>query len=308
MSAKLDGIKIGNEIAKNKGGKLITTKYINIFIKMLWECKKEHQWKVALHYVKNKNYWCPKCGIERGADKRRLQNGPEIAKQKAMERGGKCLSTEYINNHTKMLWKCNKGHEWKANFSKIVGENQWCPRCSVENAKQKTKLQNGLELAQQKANSMGGECLNTDYENDHAKIMWKCNKNHIWGARFSDVVRKGSWCPDCAQSIRSRSLDNSYTLTHWKTEEELVCTASWEKRVVEYLNKNKINFRWQPRSFLMPDGRKYYPDMYLFSTKKWVEIKGYFWGRSKEKWDWFHKEKPNSELWNEEKLKEMEIL
>ena len=85
---------------------------------------------------------------------------------------------------------------------------------------------------------------------------------------------------------------------------DLVCQGSWEKAVVEYFNKNKINFRWQPRSFLMPNGRKYYPDCYLFSTKKWIEIKGYFRKDAREKWEWFHKEKPNSELWNFKKLKD----
>jgi hypothetical protein len=29
---------------------------------------------------------------------------------------------------------------------------------------------------------------------------------------------------------------------------------------------------------------------------------------AKEKWEWFHSNYPNSELWNESKLKEMKIL
>jgi len=58
----------------------------------------------------------------------------------------------------------------------------------------------------------------------------------------------------------------------------------------------------------MSNGHRYYPDLYLFSTKKWVEIKGYFRKDAKEKWEWFQTIKPNSELWNEQKLKEMGIL
>lgn len=78
--------------------------------------------------------------------------------------------------------------------------------------------------------------------------------------------------------------------------------------MVEYLNINKINFRWQPRSFIMPNGKKYYPDLYLFSTKKWIEIKGYMREHNKVKWEWFHKEKSNSELWDKGKLEKMGII
>jgi hypothetical protein len=106
----------------------------------------------------------------------------------------------------------------------------------------------------------------------------------------------------------AKGQNNSYTLKHWKTGEKIVCVASYEKRVVEYLNKNKINFRWQSRIFKMPNGKTYRPDLYIFSTKKWIEIKGYFRKDAKKKWDWFHKEKPNSELWNKAKLKEMRII
>lgn len=43
-------------------------------------------------------------------------------------------------------------------------------------------------------------------------------------------------------------------------------------------------------------------------SRKWAEIKGYFWDDAKEKWKWFNEEKPNSELWDKNKLKEMRIL
>ena len=58
----------------------------------------------------------------------------------------------------------------------------------------------------------------------------------------------------------------------------------------------------------MPDGRTYTPDFYLPDLDKYIEIKGYFWGDAQEKWDWFHKEHKNSELWNKNKLKELKIL
>ena len=39
---------------------------------------------------------------------------------KLQKRNGVCLSTEYINTDTKMLWQCDKLHEpWEADFGHI---------------------------------------------------------------------------------------------------------------------------------------------------------------------------------------------
>ena len=59
----------------------------------------------------------------------------------------------------------------------------------------------------------------------------------------------------------------------------------------------------------MPNGKTFRPDCYLIGKRKpWIEIKGYFRQKNKEKWDWFHKKYPNSELWDKKKLKEMKII
>ena len=47
----------------------------------------------------------------------------EIARQK----GGKCLSNEYINARTSLIWQCNKGHKWKAEPQSIKYLKTWCP-------------------------------------------------------------------------------------------------------------------------------------------------------------------------------------
>lgn len=96
---------------------------------------------------------------------------------------------------------------------------------------------------------------------------------------------------------------------HWESREIIACTGSYESKVIDYLNTHKIAYDWEPRGFAMPSGRIYFPDFYLKREDKWIEIKGYFMQEiSKEKWDWFHSEYPNSELWNKNKLKELKIL
>lgn len=101
---------------------------------------------------------------------------------------------------------------------------------------------------------------------------------------------------------------------HWKTGEELICQASWEFKVVEYLNLNKIDYLWQPKVFetpiLTPKGNKstYRPDLFLIEENKWVEIKGWMRPDALIKWNWFNSEYPNSELWDQKKLKSLGIL
>jgi hypothetical protein len=114
------------------------------------------------------------------------------------------------------------------------------------------------------------------------------------------------------KAIRKSKL--THIKFHWKTNEELVCQASWEAKIVDYLNKNKIDFLWQHKTFTLPtltlkgNASSYRPDLFLINENKWVEIKGWMRPQSQIKWDWFHAEYPNSELWDRAKLRSMGIM
>ena len=105
----------------------------------------------------------------------------------------------------------------------------------------------------------------------------------------------------------AKNQNNSYILNHWKTNVEIVCVALYEKKCVERWNTEKEDFEWQI-AFNMPNGKVYFVDAHLPRLNKYIEIKGYFRKDAKEKWDWFHETHPNSELWDEKKLKELKIL
>ena len=91
---------------------------------------------------------------------------------------------------------------------------------------------------------------------------------------------------------------------HWKTHKKLYCKGSYEIAVVEWLNENKIDFDWQIR-FTTPQDQYYFVDLFLKDRNVWVEIKGYKRPLNMKKWFWFHSEYPNSELWDDQKLKEL---
>lgn len=114
---------------------------------------------------------------------------------------------------------------------------------------------------------------------------------------------------DADQALKvARSQTRHSIEKHWKTGEELTCVASYEVATVAWWNKNRVNFLWQPQTFLMPDGHTYRPDAYLIDQDLWVEIKGYFRPAGRKKWRWFHREYSNSELWDKRKLQRLGIL
>ena len=113
-------------LAKSKGGKCLSKKYINAKTKLEWQCEKSHEWKTSPDNIKL-GKWCPKCSYEYRAG---LQRGNiEDMKKIAESKGGKCLSERYINLDTKLEWQCEKGHLWGAIPSSIK-RGSWCPKCA----------------------------------------------------------------------------------------------------------------------------------------------------------------------------------
>ena len=46
----------------------------------------------------------------------------------ASVKGGKCLSNDYVNLKTKLIWECSKGHTWEATPANIK-KGSWCRIC-----------------------------------------------------------------------------------------------------------------------------------------------------------------------------------
>lgn len=307
-------IQYCKEVAEDRGGLCLSDTYVNNRGLLTWQCSEGHTWETSLFNVLN-NHWCHECG---GSLQKTIEDCYNLAK----DRGFEFLSTEYIKNSTKYLWRCEHGHEWESQYQHIRN-GSGCPFCSK---KARHTIEDCIRLAEEK----NGELMSTEYINNKTDMEWKCCLGHVFISTFQRVNR-GEWCPDCSPERRirtnmkrhgvkyptqnrnialkvARKSNNSYIELHWKTGEELVCQARWELKVVQWLNDNKIDFLWQPKTFEMPNGNTYRPDAYLVDDDLWIEVKGYMRPKSKPKWEWFHKEYPNSELWDKDKLKSLNIL
>src|SRR6185436_8919889 len=113
-----------------------------------------------------------------------------IAKEIAHRKGGKCLSENYISIDSKLLWECNKGHQWYTNLKCVRNFNTWCPYCSG-------RYSCNLELAKKVANEKGGDCISEKYINSITPLLWQCAKNHLWYANLDKVKNSDTWCPFC---------------------------------------------------------------------------------------------------------------
>lgn len=174
-----------HELARQRSGECLATQYKRISEPLLFRCEKGHEWKARPLDIKHKHSWCPHCA---GVARLSL----EIARTVAIEHGGECLSGEYVNSRTPLLWRCEKGHEWRNSLTGVRYRRQWCPYCAG-----KAKLT--IELMRDIAISRGGACLSEAYSNTGTKLMWRCASGHEWMATPDNVKNRGSWCPACAR-------------------------------------------------------------------------------------------------------------
>ncbi len=192
------------ELAESKDGYCLSDQYFDAKTKLKWECKEKHVWDSLYYSVVEANQWCPQCAIKTNAEQQKNKNGLELAKKYALEKGGECLSTEYVDSRSKIKWKCLNNHIWEARYNNVLKKNQWCPMCAKEKVGNNRRNKNGLELAKKYALDRGGECLSEEYINNSVPMKWRCSNNHMWDSSYRNVVTGKAWCWDCYQKRKNK--------------------------------------------------------------------------------------------------------
>jgi hypothetical protein len=86
-----------------------------------WRCAAGHEFTASPHRLV-RGSWCPRCAG------RRL--GIEHMHAMAAERGGRCVSQEFVDAYTKLQWECAEGHRWWAKPTVVRCAGTWCPHCA----------------------------------------------------------------------------------------------------------------------------------------------------------------------------------
>lgn len=227
-------IEYFKKLAIFKNGLCLSDKYINCNEKLEFQCKLGHIWKAKPSNIVNSNTWCPICNHISPVSIEDMQN---LAKKK----NGECLSNKYINGGIKLLWRCDKGHEWMS-IPESIHSGSWCPICANKN------IPLTIREMQEIAKKRNGECLSETYINSKTKLLWKCENNHQWMATPTNI-KSGKWCPFCKLS-------------------------QGEKIINEYLIKNSIIFEREKRFDKCKNNRKLPFDFYLPKQNICIEYDG----------------------------------
>ena len=173
------------------------------------------------------------------------------------------LKANYINNIESQL--CDECENelpiscFHKNINKYIdGFSKTCKDCSKnknDDEKQINSLDSDsrLEYLNKLINEKEGTLLSKDYKNRDSLITIKCNKNHIWETKASNIL-KGHWCKECSKSnsykdeineSRANSLSDYYKSETGKNNKALAHQKRSEtmKARSDELKKNIKNKR-----------------------------------------------------------------
>lgn len=129
----------------------------------------------------------------------------------AAKRGGVLLSTEYVNAHSLLSWRCGLGHCWRATASNVRCSQSWCPECA--RLSRKHTIQDMRLLAKK----FDGECISDQYISEHVKLQWRCQNGHtFWIApnnvnRSETGTRRPTWCKICRRNKKKTEAESLTT-------------------------------------------------------------------------------------------------
>ena len=167
--------------------------------KLLWRCRKNHEWKATVADRSIRESGCPYCSGRKslpGFNDLATVN-PELAKQ--VSPNSKIKATDVTaGSQKRLLWICYEGHEWRAKVSNRSVRGLGCPYCSG------MKILPGFndlatvnpELAKQVSPNSKIKATEATVSSGK-RLLWMCSSGHEWEAKVLNRSR-GKGCPYCS--------------------------------------------------------------------------------------------------------------
>ena len=207
-----------------EGYTLLSTEYKNSNTKLVCMCPVGH-----VYHVKWDNWKqgcrCSECyTLSRKGTPNRLITIDLV--RESFESGGyTLLSTEYVNNNTKLDYICPNGHKHSVTWGHWNTSKSRCPHCS-------NKAKHLIAYIRGVLASIGYKLLSKKYISNKSKLLMVCDSGHKIYMSFYSILL-GHRCAVCSSNvtysidyIRSELLKEGYVLLTKKyinSKQKLVC-------------------------------------------------------------------------------------
>lgn len=170
-------------IAESKGGKLLSTEYINSHAKYKFLDELGNEFEAKGYSIKN-GRWSPHTAQKRKAESLTKYTIDDL-KTFAESKGGKCLSDEYVHDKTKYSWSDSKDRHFVMEWSRVKN-GQWSPfEKSEKLSKLKQKFTTSDLIAY--AKKYGGEFLSNEYDRYDSVYKWKDRDGKVFYRTFKSI-------------------------------------------------------------------------------------------------------------------------
>jgi len=220
-------------IIEKKNGTPLFMMWAGVEAKVAIECSRGHVWSTIARTILYGGTWCPRCA----------DNGFRLMMSSvdslAARHGGRCLSTEYKNVHTKMTWMCKDRHIFDQTVNQIKEKGIWCPDCRKSQPNREWSFDEAILIATQ----AGGQHTGNTTAMSH-KTSWQCANGHTWMENARGLIKRGYFCRACAgkasitiEDVRAEAARRggrclSTTYKNNRTNMEFECAAGhrwWAK-------------------------------------------------------------------------------
>lgn len=113
----------------------------------------------------------------------------------------------YVNNETKILIQCDKGHTWEAEPHSIK-KGSWCLKCSGRCPIQ--AREDFYRIVDEKDGIVLGTYINTT-----SKVLIQCGEGHQWETTPRNVKTR-RWCPKCGGTSCGQGRETFYRILNEK--------------------------------------------------------------------------------------------
>lgn len=255
--------QIQKRLKKENGTAVISENdKIKAHTKIEWSCENENDkpWIAEFRNVITDGGWCPYC-----AGKFSTDEYLELAKNHALSKeGGECLSTEYIDQKTNLIWNCKEHGSWEDSYRNVVSRDLWCKKCRNIHTPEEY-----LEFAKQYAISQGGECLSDKYLIQADNLTWNCKKHGIWKSSYTNIVTHNRWCPTCFKEGKQKEcLNNAYNYAQKMGGQCLTKQFNNSNDIFEWKCHDDTHPKWQAKYNTVMGNKSWCPECGIYYQKE----------------------------------------